>query len=156
MAQKRRHKRPKSRTEHQLLAQHLDELDWAIIDECIRNPAVTNLELGRQFKVQRRTIGNRRNRPRLQMEIADLKRDAIERTSGIIQKALSRAVQILQHGSDKDAKTIALKFINGLPEIATGVLKPEHDRSGEPTEDEITALAEFAEEITKRKAAESK
>jgi hypothetical protein len=131
----------------------LDELDWAIIRELINDPAVTDKELGERLGIAKRTAWLRRNNPRLQLEIRELSRDMIERTRELMKKAISRAERILEIGEDKDAKTIAAKIINGLPEIAAGVLQPQHDNTDEPTEDEIRALQEYQAEVAGRKAA---
>ena len=128
MGKNRRKKKAKLSTRKiPLLAEALDELDWAIIDECLRNPCITDTELGTMFGCTRSTANRRRTRPRVRAEMAQLARDSIAQTRELIAKSLNRAGKILDHGNDTDAKSIALKFINGLPEIATGVLKPEHD-----------------------------
>lgn len=130
--------------------QQLNEIDWALIDEVLRNPGITDRQLSAKLGYTRSQINRRRNRPRLQLEIAEFNRDAIVHTQRIIAKALRRAERILQYGNDRDAKTIALKFINGLLEIAKDVSKLNAGQR-EPTPEEVTALSELEKEIAGRK-----
>lgn len=127
----------------------LNEIDWAIIDEVIRNPGITDRELSAKLGYTRSQINRRRNGPRLQREIVEFNRDAIAHTQRIIAKALRRAERILQYGNDSDAKTVAIKFIDGLLEIAKDVSKLNAWQR-EPTPEEIAALSEFEKEIARR------
>lgn len=131
-------------------------MDWAIIDAILRDPGITSDALAKQLGYCRNIIALRRANPAVRMEIEQLKRDEIEEILRIRRKAIRRIERIIDHGNDRDAKTVAMKIMDGLPEIAAGLLKPNDDGSGEPTTDEITALSDYANEVAGRETPDTK
>lgn len=139
----------------------IDEVDREMLKRIIARPSVTNLELTQELGYKdRKSIGKRRERSIFQKELKriqdELTKDAIQIAKETQSEAIRKVAQIMRLDLKEHAyhALSAAKFIaRGIPEIASGLLKPEHADTENLTRAELEGTAELALEIAKRPAA---
>jgi hypothetical protein len=152
VAKKKRKVTPSNTATHK--KRPLDSLDQTLINTILLEPGITDAELAERLNYKRKTINTRRHNPLFIQAIKNIQIEELEDALTIIRKAQPKAARkIIQH-MDSSTEKISLAaskiLINGLPEVASGVIKKEDDDT-EPTEDEIAALVDYQKEIAKHK-----
>jgi DNA-binding Lrp family transcriptional regulator len=98
--------------------EELDDLDKAIINMKIAEPAVTDVEIAKTLKVHRITVANRMKKVKLQAVLKGLQKTALQILLDGQAIAARRLVKIVKNETSSDADSI-----RASREILKGVLK---------------------------------
>ena len=139
---------------------NLDEVDREMLRRIVAQPSIKNKELREALGYKDiKAMSIRRARPIFQAELKriqdELSKDAIQIAKETQSEAMRKVAQVMRLDL-KDYAFHALsaaKFIaRGIPEIASGLIRPQHDDLEDLTRAELEGTAEFALEVAKRKA----
>jgi DNA-binding Lrp family transcriptional regulator len=137
----------------------LDEVDGRILALMMSDPGITQAEIAERINYSPEVVNRRIKRPefqaRLEKETEAITAEVVKIVKRMQLKAALRASRLVDSTDEQVAARVALKVLDGIPEVAAGTMKQATDTPGENmSDDERKAVARYLAESEGEEAEE--